>query len=39
MESRVFNNLTATPSEDSNIGLYGILAVTPKSQADGLRAE
>lgn len=39
MESMVFNNLTAILSEDSNIGLDGILAVTPKLQADGLRAQ
>lgn len=39
MESMVFNNLTAILSEDSNIDLDGILAVTPKLQADGLRAQ
>lgn len=35
----VFNNLTATLSEDSNTCLDGVLAVTPKLQADGLWAE
>jgi len=41
MESRVLNNLTATLSEDSNVDLDGVLAVTltPRLQADGLRAE
>lgn len=39
MEFRAFNNLTATPSENSNIGLNGVFAVTPRLQADGLRAE
>lgn len=30
MKSRMFNHLTATPSEDSNTDLDGILALTPK---------